>query len=345
MNIPDPTSAIAAPVSQSIVTIVVVPRERFSHTLATIDSIYLHTRPPLEVVVVDGGFPAKLRVQLDIQAKAKGFRIVGTKHYVSPNQARNLGFGDVTTKYVVFIDNDVLVTPGWLDRLTECAEETGADLVGPLYLIGRPEQEIIHMAGGMARIFEKNGERHLREEHFLRGKRMSAVRADLHRGPTELIEFHCMLARKDVVDRLGPLDENVLSSPEHIDFCLIVRQAGGGVYFEPASVVTYVPPPPLTVADLHYYLLRWSDAWNRSSLSYFGLKWHLAKDDAFLATHYRWLTGHRHLALLRWRRLLRRVVGYRIGCWTERVLERAITPGSKVGPVALPPVRAGAASE
>jgi len=31
---------------------------------------------------------------------------------LAPNEARNMGVGEVTTRYVVFIDNDVLVTPG-----------------------------------------------------------------------------------------------------------------------------------------------------------------------------------------------------------------------------------------
>jgi GT2 family glycosyltransferase len=41
-------------------------------------------------------------------------------------------------KYVVFIDNDVLVTPGWLGSLVRRTEETGAWLVGALYCFGEP---------------------------------------------------------------------------------------------------------------------------------------------------------------------------------------------------------------
>jgi len=64
-------------------------------------------------------------------------------------QARRRVADLIDTKYAVFMDNDVLVHPGWLERLYACAEETGAGIVGPLYLWGADAQaDTIHMAGG-----------------------------------------------------------------------------------------------------------------------------------------------------------------------------------------------------
>lgn len=40
------------------VTIVVSPRERFSYTRESLESIYEHTKAPFKLVYVDGGSPS-----------------------------------------------------------------------------------------------------------------------------------------------------------------------------------------------------------------------------------------------------------------------------------------------
>jgi GT2 family glycosyltransferase len=133
-----------------------------------------------------------------------------------------------------------------------------------------------------------------------------------------------MLVRTEVFARLGQLDEGLLSSPEHIDLCLSVREAGGRVYFEPSSMVSYLSPPPFRWGDIPFYLTRWSDEWNRASLSHFRRKWNLCDDDRFLKNHYAWLTAHRWVALKPFRSIARHFFGWRWGLWTEGILEKAL---------------------
>jgi GT2 family glycosyltransferase len=255
------------------VTIVVVPRERFSYTERSLQSIYSHTTFPFRLVYVCAGAPTRIKRFLENESRQKNFQLIGTDHYLSPNQARNLALRHVTSKYVVFIDNDALVTPGWLEALICCAEETEAWVVGPLYLIGALELQTIHMAGGIAHIKKQQGRRILYDEHRLVDTPLAEVRVPLERGPCDYVEFHCMLVRTDVFERLGPLDEGLLSVHEHIDLGLAVRRAGGSVYFEPSAVTTYVPPPPCDWSDLPYFMLRWSEAWNVASVRHFNEKW------------------------------------------------------------------------
>jgi GT2 family glycosyltransferase len=159
------------------VTIAVVPRERFSYTRPSLESIFENTPPPFELVYVDGGSPPSVSRYLEAQARQRRFRLVRTDHYLSPNRARNLALHHVTSKYVVFVDNDVLVSPGWLDALVECAEQTDAAVVGPVYFIGQPGSRKIHMAGGIAHIEESNGRRVFRESHHLTGKEIANASA------------------------------------------------------------------------------------------------------------------------------------------------------------------------
>ncbi|MEO0707707.1 MAG: glycosyltransferase [Cyanobacteria bacterium J06649_5] len=283
---------------QPEVTLVVVPRERFSYTRQSLESIYQQTTLPFELVYVDGNSPPSVQAYLAEQANAKHFTLLRTERYLSPNQARNLGLAQVNTKYVVFIDNDVILSPGWLAQLIQCAEDTDAAVVGPLMCEDEPVHQMVHFAGGESHVWvDKTGRRRLREKMYLQGKRVSEVEAGLQRQPTELAEFHCVLVRRSIFDQLGSLDEKMVNTKEHLDFCMAVRDLGEQVYFEPSSVVTYVPGPPLKLSDVHFYMLRWSNDWTLSSLDRIRQKWALA-EDAYFTTKYKKLGWRRRQTLI-----------------------------------------------
>ncbi|MBD2256132.1 glycosyltransferase [Pseudanabaena sp. FACHB-2040] len=264
------------------VTLIVSPRERFSCSRQSLESIYEQTQIPFKLIYLDGNSPPDVKQYLEEKAQDKGFTLLRFNHFLSPNQARNLGLEHVDTPYVVFVDNDVIVSPGWLEALIQCAEETGAAVVGPLMCHHEPVHEFVHFAGGESHVFvDVLGRRRLREKMYLQGHRVANVRSRLKRTETELCEFHCMLARTAVFEETGPLDEMMLNTKEHVDFCMEIRQRGKAVYFEPDSVVTYVPGPPRNLADLHYYMLRWSNDWELTSLNRLRQKWNLAEDIYF----------------------------------------------------------------
>lgn len=281
------------------VTIVVVPRERFSCTQASLESIYQHTDIPFKLVYVDGNSPKKVRSYLEKQAKEKDFQLLRTNYYLPPNHARNLGLNHVDTKYLVFIDNDVIVSQDWLSEMLTCAEETGAMVVTPLVCEREPVHEIVHCAGGENRIVtDVHGKKHLREKMYKQMKKVADVRPQMQRTPTELAEFHCMLVRTDIFERVGHLDEKMLCTKEHLDFCMMVAQAGGSIYFEPASIVTYVPGPPLEITDVHFYMLRWSNAWTLNSLEHLRQKWNLT-EDGYFKTKYKKLGWRRRSTIVK----------------------------------------------
>lgn len=257
----------------SEVTIVVVPRERFSFTQESLRSLLAHTagRP---LVYVDGRSPLATRRYLEAQAREHGFVHLRTERYLSPNEARNIGLRHVRTPYVVFVDNDVTVSSHWLDRLVACAEETGAAIVGPLYYIDVGGRVTVHMAGGDGRIEQEHGTRVCREIHHHVDVPAPAASA-FGRTECELVEFHAMLVHTRLFERVGLLDERLLSVNEHLDLCLSARALGERVYCEPSSVVTYVPAMRLRWSDLPFFMLRWSERWNQATSRHFNQKWQL----------------------------------------------------------------------
>lgn len=263
------------------ITVVVNVRERYMYTEESLQSLYETADMDFDLVYVDINSPAPTRRFLERAAAARNFTLVRVEHNVSPNVARNIGVRHAAGDYVIFVDNDVIFEPGWMSALVRCAEETGAWLVGPLYQHqdGFHDEPSVHMAAGDMKFTGDWGERDFNQTQRYFNRPLSEVpESELARQSCDLIEFHCALARRDVFERVGILDEALLTTREHLDFCLRVLGADGTIYFEPASVITYRTPPPLRLSDLPYFSLRWSDQWTASTLRHFAKKWGIKSD-------------------------------------------------------------------
>jgi GT2 family glycosyltransferase len=317
------------------ITIVVLARERFSTAIRTLEHLYEVTDTPFDLVYVDGRSPRRVRDELRRQAARHGFTLLRHERYLTPNSARNLGLAHVSTPFVLFIDNDMHVTPGWLQSLLDTAKETGAWAVGPLYFEGDPADEIIHMAGGDLSFDGEYGHRAVTTVHRHHHLKVGDVR-DLRRGPCGYAELHTLLLRTDVIRSMGGFDERYKASREHLDLCLRIRADGGEVWFEPASRVTYMEPPPVPLSDLPFFWLRWSDAWSLDSLGAFCDTYGI--DRSYLS----------RVAVMRERRMVAldpvlsltsRVLGDRAASATRRVLYRVEPRLNRVWSTAL--TRAG----
>ncbi|EKU97432.1 putative glycosyltransferase [Leptolyngbya sp. PCC 7375] len=323
----------------SMVTIVVTQRERFSYSQKSLENLYANTTYPFRLIYVDGNSPKPVQSYLEEQSKVKGFRLIRKERYLFPNEARNLVLPEVDTRYVVFLDNDVEFKLGWLKTLVDCAEETGAWLVGPLYCEGpldpsgpRKDQNI-HMAGGDVHFRETAGKRRLRTSHRFLKRPFFKHQHEFKRQPTEMIEYHCVLVRTESFEKIGYPDEKLLTLTEHLDICMAVRNAGGEVYFEPDSIVSYVTPPPFEHYDRPFYLSRWSDENNLKSLIHFQKKWDLAEDDPYLVNRVKWGMKHRLMAcqlplngLLQYRpksRRLKKIISFPQRAYTRLVARKS----------------------
>jgi GT2 family glycosyltransferase len=175
------------------VTVVVVPRERFSVARRALECLLSETTYPFRLVYIDGASPRSVKRYLDAEARRSGFRLLRSEHHLSPTEARNLGLREAAgTRYVVFIDNDVLVRAGWLEALVGCADETDAWLVGPLYCFGDPPFSTIHMAGGAAHIEVRDGGRYMSERHHWPGSIWARCgQGSCGRGPSSSSSIAC----------------------------------------------------------------------------------------------------------------------------------------------------------
>lgn len=268
---------------QSRVTIVVTQRESFVHTRRSLESLYATTRAPFSLVYVDGGSPALTRMYLKREAKTRGFTLVRRKGFLTPNEARNIGFSLVRSELVAFVENDVLFRDGWLDTLMDSIDQ-GPAVVGPLIYFREPAFSIVHSAGGIQRFDTtpagKSFSHIQRHESIPKAERGRP----LAQAVVDFVEFHCFLARTDVVRSCGPFDEELKTCCEFDDFFLTVAAADKVVVNEPAAVVQHLLPlpPPRGFGDLRFLKTRWSPNDNAASVRHFCRKWNVTQDDPFL---------------------------------------------------------------
>jgi hypothetical protein len=127
-------------------------------------------------------------------------------------------------------------------------------------------------------------------------RRFVETNARLHHPPSELngasrqpcdfVEMHCLLARTDVLEQVGPFDEGLVAGREHSDLVLrVAEKTGGTPLLEPAVRVHYASAKRLSPHDWTFFLPRWSDEWARTTFAHFNERWELRDttvDDWFL---------------------------------------------------------------
>jgi glycosyltransferase involved in cell wall biosynthesis len=260
-------------------TIIISFRERWSLTLESIASIIGNTAGPFQLWLLDTGMPDVLRQAAEARYAGSGLRVIDVPGGLWPNQARGRIAAQIETPYAVFIDNDVLVTPGWLDALVACAEQTGAGIVGPLYLWG-PDggSDLIHMAGGDLAVEQEPGGLVMAESHRHLMKRVADMEAQLVRETCGFSEYHCMLMRREVFRDPRVFDDDICCVHEHIHASLVARELGYATWVEPASRVLYLAFAPWRLGELPLLRKRWDREAGERSIQHFARRWNVIDD-------------------------------------------------------------------
>jgi GT2 family glycosyltransferase len=274
-------------------TVVITPRESFDMFPQVAAQVYELTAPIFKMIIVEGGAPEPVRKKLREIEKAHPdtCKIVYSDKWLFPHEAVNQAMKMIDTEYAVFVDNDVEVQKGWLENLVKCADEEKAACVHPIYLttkIDDPEPKIHVAEGKLIRQMYK-GKLYIDSCMTYSGLPIEKY-PDQKRKPSDFFEWHCVLFRKSLLDKLGPLDDLIIA--EHIDYSMRITKAGEKILLEPKSVVAYEYERiwRLRGADREYMLFRWNVQRALDSLERLRKNWDLAPEATFRRSY--WVKEH-----------------------------------------------------
>ncbi len=201
------------------VAVVVINYNGTGDTLECIRSLLRVTCPGVRIYVVDNGSDPPLRPALEVAG-------VDVRLFES---GRNLGFTggnnlgarvalEEGADSVLFLNNDTVVAPGFLEPLVRAlVEDSGLGIVTPK--ISFYGQERIFWAHG-ARV----GRWTARSPHI--GVYEKDTGQYDHIREVERVTGCAMLARRALIERVGLLDDRFFIYSEELDWCLRSRRAG-----------------------------------------------------------------------------------------------------------------------
>jgi GT2 family glycosyltransferase len=289
-------------VSGPAATIVVVCRDRWSQAPATLDLLLARTDPRHRVVVVDAGAPPRISAAFDRLAAGGRIGVVRRSRALGSNEARNAGADGVRTDWIAFVENDVVPSDGWLDALLEVGEARDAASVFPVYLEPNPSGDRVHGTGADLEVHE-DATRFVREHQHLIGRRWCDVASELRVVERVQSEPHLVVMRRDLLDTLGGLDEELVGWFEHTDLALHHRRLGASSWLAPHVTCRYLAPPPVAVGDVAGFLLRWGRGFFDRSLTHLCSTWHLDPRDREWDVHETYRASVRRSVPTRWSRV------------------------------------------
>lgn len=205
---------------------------KVEYTAACLTSISEHTDPDLyEVVLVDNGSTdatGELLAALDGDVQVirnevnRGFAV-----------ASNQGAAAARGERIVFVNNDIVAHPGWLEPLLAVLdEEPRVAVVGARLLY--PDGTLQH--GGVVTFVDPAVEAPFSAVHF---PHRTAPSTAATRQDADVVTGAVMATRRGVFHRLGGFDEGYWNGNEDVDLCLRVRADGLRVVYQPASTLTH----------------------------------------------------------------------------------------------------------
>lgn len=256
------------------VSIVILNWNGWEDTIECLQSLYELVYPNYDVVLVDNGSTdgsidkIKAYCRGELTPKSKYFDAKGHKMHVSVEEytegharstdveknmdghykltiirnGKNLGFAEgnnvgiryaltaFNPEYVLLLNNDTVVDSEFLNELIGTAEkDISIGFAGPkvYYYDYEGRSDIINFAGGRID-FHKWKAFHIgfNEEDMEQHDRISDV---------DYVEGSCLLARRDLIDRIGMLNPNFFAYWEEVDWCIRCKEAGYRCVYVPSS--------------------------------------------------------------------------------------------------------------
>jgi GT2 family glycosyltransferase/glycosyltransferase involved in cell wall biosynthesis len=209
---------------KATVDIIICVHNALDDVKRCLESVLRYTKTPYSLILVDDGSAEETAKYLSNFALSQGVTLIRNEIANGYTLAANQGLRQSTSDYALLLNSDTIVTPGWLDRMVECAESgTSIGMVGPLsntaswQSIPRLEHEGDWAdndlprgisVSDMALLVAENSARLYPRISFLNG--------------------FCLMIKRGVINQIGYFDEDTFGRGygEENDYCLRATKAG-----------------------------------------------------------------------------------------------------------------------
>ena len=224
------------------VSIIVLAHNQLEHTRRCVESLLAHTSVPFELILVDNGsIDGTASYFTELLASPANVRVIANRTNRGFAAGNNQGLALATGRQVLFLNNDTVVTQGWLGNMLKVLQEhpqTG--VVGPRSnrVLGQQQVEDVSCKS--------------LDELPAFALAWAEKNAGESRVANRVVGF-CLLARREVIDAVGGLDEQFGSGNfEDDDFCIRAHLAGFETRIADDAFVHHVGSATFTGAGIDY---------------------------------------------------------------------------------------------
>jgi O-antigen biosynthesis protein len=218
--------AFPAPSGNPVVSIVIPVYNKWRYTANCLKSVLENTTGEYEVIVVDD---ASSDETARVLSRVQNLRLIGNERNAGFIESCNRGAAESKAEYVLFLNNDTMVTKGWLESMLALALRQDVGAVGSklVYPDGKlQEAGSIIWNDGSALGYGRGDDPTKPEYEFVR-------EVDYCSGAS-------LLVKRQLFEKIGGLDTRFKPAYyEDADLCFSVRQKGYKVMYQPRSVVVH----------------------------------------------------------------------------------------------------------
>ena len=220
-----------------VVSVVMVVRDGFAATMATIASLRENIPGSVDLVIVDCGSTDETRAITDY---APGARLLRFDTDIGWTQAANAASQFAAAPHILFLDNQVRLAPGAVARA--CARLASDPAIGAVGGLVIQPHGVIAQAGG---IIWNDGA----TQDYQRGESPICPEANFVRN-VDYCSTAFLLVRARLLSTLGGFEQDFAATRNHgVDLCLRIIESGSRVVYDPSIVLFHEdehkrPGPP-----------------------------------------------------------------------------------------------------